>query len=356
MSLDISTDRYVCYKCGKSYPKRKGYYHASYSQMSKGIGFLPVCRNCVDEIYLEYLNRCNSARMAVRQLCRKLDLYWDDYIFELVAAKSTDRTVHNKYIQKLSSTPRCHGKSYDNSLLAEGALWDFGHKAVEEDEEAKAKIEAEAEAAILDATPVSDEIRMFWGTGYTNSMYRELETRREYWMSKFPDDYELDIGTEAIIRQICSLELDINRDRAAGKPIDKYVNSLNTLLGSANLKPAQKKSADMDAELTKVPMGVWLYRFENKRPLPEVDDDCKDVNHLRKYIFTWMGHLCKMLGLKNAYAKLYEDEIERLRVEKPEYDGDDDEAFLLEYMEENDEPDILEMINNPGGDDTDGQV
>ena len=65
----------------------------------------------------------------------------------------------------------------------------------------------------------------------------------------------------------------------------------------------------------------------------------KDVNGIRKYVFTWMGHLCKMLGLKNGYAKLYEDEIERLRVNRPEYDGDDDEAFMNRLFEEEDDSD-----------------
>ena len=98
------------------------------------------------------------------------------------------------------------------------------------------------------------------------------------------------------------------------------------------MKPGQKKQEDADAALTNTPLGVWLYRYENKRPLPEVDEELKDVNGIRKYVFTWMGHLCKMLGLKNAYSQLYEDEIARLRVDKPEYDGDDDKLLFNEAL------------------------
>ena len=102
-----------------------------------------------------------------------------------------------------------------------------------------------------------------------------------------------------------------------------------------NIKPAQRKDDELEAELSSTPLGVWIYRFENKRPLPEIDDQLKDVNRLKKYIFTWMGHLCKMLGVKNGYTKLYDEEIDRLRVEKPEYDGDDDEALMSHaYSEE----------------------
>ena len=45
-----------------------------------------------------------------------------------------------------------------------------------------------------------------------------------------------------------------------------------------------------------------------------------------------------MLGIKNGYTKLYEEEINRLRVEKPEYNDDDEETLLSEvYSEESEE-------------------
>ena len=145
-----------------------------------------------------------------------------------------------------------------------------------------------------------------------------------------PDDVDLDVGTEALLRQICSMELDINRDRAAGRSVEKSVATLNTLLGSLNLKPVQRKQDEADAGLSKTPLGVWLYRYENKRPLP--DDGSGDSKFL-KYVFTWLGHVCKMLGVKNGYEQLYEDEIAKYRVEMPEYDGDDDEAFMTHVFE-----------------------
>ena len=114
-----------------------------------------------------------------------------------------------------------------------------------------------------------------------------------------------------------------------------FENALNTLLGSANLKPAQKKSdADTENELANTPLGVWLWKYENKRPLPEIDEQLKDVNGIKKYVFTWMGHLCKMLNIKNTFTRLYEEEIERLRVEKPEYEDEDEETLLIDSYSE----------------------
>lgn len=35
-----------------------------------------------------------------------------------------------------------------------------------------------------------------------------------------------------------------------------------------------------------------------------------------------------MLGVKNSYSKMYEDEISKYRVERPEYDDEDDETVI----------------------------
>ena len=330
MALEMETDRVICSRCGKTYTKRKGNFKVSYAACHKGLGYIPICSDCIDSMYNTYLAQCNNAKDAVRQMCRKLDLYWNESAFEAIAKKSTMRTLMSQYIQRIN-TMSYAGKSYDDTLSNEGTLWSFTEQEHVEQPVVPVRQKAEEdEASDLDDIP--DEVITFWGSGYTAEMYLELEQRRSYWMSRLPEGTDIDIGTEALIRQICPLELDINRYRAAGRDVDKLVANLDKLIGSAGLKPGQKKQEDADVALTNTPLGVWLYRYENKRPLPEVDEELKDVNGIRKYVFTWMGHLCKMLGLKNAYSQLYEDEIARLRVDKPEYDGDDDELLFMEAL------------------------
>ena len=331
MSIEMSSDKAICSRCGTAYSRRKGYFPVSYAVLHKGLGHIPVCKTCIDNMYNSYLAQCNDARMAVRQMCRKLDLYWSNSVYEMVARKSTTRSMMTQYIAKINTITYA-GKSYDDTLSDEGTLWSFGDISITPNASKNNESPEAPEEPEVSIKDIPDEVKVFWGSGYTPPMYLELEQRRSYWMSRFPSDVELDIGTEALIRQICSLELDINRDRAAGRSVEKSVTALNTLLGSANLKPVQKKQDDSDASLANTPLGVWLYRYENKRPLPEIDEDLKDVSNIKKYIFTWMGHLCKMLGIKNTYSQMYEDEIARLRVEHPEYDGDDDETLMSNVL------------------------
>ena len=327
MSLEIHSTQAICGKCGREYGRRKGNFPVNYSVLNRGIGYTHICKSCIDGIYNDYLSQCQNAKDAVRQTCRKLDLYWSERAYELVERKSSTRSMMTQYIAKINTITYA-GKSYDDTLIEEGSLWRFD--TVDNDKSNDPSLNDTADIPSDKTEPeinIPEEVIAFWGPGYQPDMYLDLEQRHSYWMSRFPEGVEIDIGTEAIIRQICSLELDINRDRAAGRAVDKSINALNTLLGSASLKPAQKKD-DASTKLQNNPMGVWLYKYENLRPLPDVDDKSKS-NRIKKYIFTWMGHLCKMVGMKNGYTRMYEDEIERLRVEKPEYRDEDEESLLI---------------------------
>lgn len=331
MAFSVDSEATTCFCCGTRYGIRKGNFYTSYSALHKGMGYMPVCKECVEGLYNTYLARRNSPKEAARQVCRKLDLFWSDSLFNAVLNfKNPNRSIMSRYISKIN-TNAFTGKSYDDTLDKEGALWDFAASDAKSEQTGDSSAISEYQKALASFVVTKDVIA-FWGGGYTTQMYAELEQRRAYWMSRFPDDVELDIGTEAIIRLICSLELDINRGRSDGKSVDKNVNALNTLLGSANLKPAQKKS-DVSDDIANAPLGVKLYHREKLAPLPELEESEKDRKHIKKYIWTWMGHLCKMCGIKNGYTKLYDEEIERLRVKHPEYSDESDEDLIIYDLE-----------------------
>lgn len=330
-SLEVNATSTVCRKCGTAYGRLKGNFLVSYSSLYMGTGHLAYCKECVDKMYAAYLADCKDSKAAVRQMCRKLDLYWNEKVFESVDRKNATQSIMTGYISKINSVKQA-GKSYDDTLREENALWVFPplyNAPVQQVQDATASAEEDIE--------VPDEVIIFWGPGYTPSMYMELEKRRGYWMSRYPEGTELDIGTEALIRQICSLEIDINKARMEGKPIDKYVNSLNTVLGSANLRPTQKKE-EADTELEKMPLGVGIQKWENYRPLPATPKEKKDVNGVIKNITTWyLGHACRMAGIKNRYSKMYDDAMARYRVERPDLDDEDDETVLEIMLGEDDE-------------------
>lgn len=280
---------------------------------------MQCCMTCVDNLFIDYYEEAKDYKKAMRQLCRKLDLYWNEGLWEPIERSSAPQVMVKKYIKKINSINHT-GKCYDDTLREENALWNLFPYT---------------EQNSSDEDTVPDEIVAFWGPGYTSKMYMELEQRRHYWMTRFPEDAIIDIGTEALIRQICNLEIDINKDRAAGKPIEKSVNALNTLLGSAMLKPTQKKD---DGASNDIPFGVGIGWCERHKPIKEPSEEFKDVDGIVKYIMVWVyGHLAKMMGKKNLCSKLYEDEMENWRVERPEYHDVGDEQMIYELLADKDD-------------------
>lgn len=186
---------------------------------------------------------------------------------------------------------------------------------------------------------VTEEMIDFWGSGLTPSFYIELTKRYNYWSGG--DDSTMDLAERAIIKQVCMLEVTINRDSAQGKSIEKNVNALNSLLGSMNLKPVQKKDNSMDNAADNTPFGMWIRKIENTEPIPEAAPEFQDVDGIVRYIHIWFfGHLCKMVGIKNSYSRMYEEEMARLRVERPEYEEEDDDSFFEDLFNKvrNEEP------------------
>lgn len=328
--IEVTPSVAICRMCGTAYGKLNGYFYKCYNQIYKGNGYMPICKHCVDNLYEDFLRESKDPRLACHQICRKFNIYWSDDIYNGVITGSPARSVIAGYLTRVNVV-KYRNKSYEDFLKEIGMMWDIPCDTQRVDNTASPEIENESGGSEVvdepdDDIEVADEIRIEWGPGYTNKQYIELEERRKYWVADLKKrniDTD-DINVSSLLRQIVATEIDINYGRANGLDVDKKVNTLNTLVGNAILKPSQKKS-DADLSLENIPLGVWINKFENERPLPE--DENESV--LRKFVHTWMfGHLAKMVGLRNSYTQLYEDEMEKLRVEKPEYADEDDDAVI----------------------------
>ena len=317
-------DRYFCTRCPREYTKQKGNFPASQSPIYKeNGGYLPVCRHCVDEMYQHYKDVLEDEKAAIRRICLKFDIYWSEDIYKMLVKTSTTNSRVLSYISK-SNLYQFVGKTFDDTLDEEAAEESVitylppNHENCDQDDE----------------QIIPTEIVEFWGVGFSPSFYIELERRFKYW-SGDADRNTMDVSDCAIIRQICMLEVTIARDTAAGKSTDKSVNALNSLLGSANLKPVQKKKEEsLDAITESTPFGVWIRKIENTRPISDPDPELEDVDGIRKYVSVWfLGHLCKMLKIENSYSRAYEEEMSKLRVERPEYEGEDEEAIFEDIFD-----------------------
>lgn len=319
-SIELNASSSVCRRCGTSYGRLKGNFPVSYGFLYKGQGYMPYCRECIDKMYDAYYLVCKDPRVATRQMCRKLDLYWSESIYQFAELRAANRSMMTAYIARANSGSFA-GKSYDDTLNEENALWSsLSPVAVVSTARQEKSSEFETE--------IDPELVDFWGADYSPEFLLRLDKRYRKWTK---DQGDLEPGSVSLFKHICILEETIAMDSAAGRPVDKNLNTLNTLLGSLNLKPVQKKG-EVDAVTENTPFGVWIDRWEHKRPIPEPDPMFKDVDGIVRYITIWFyGHIAKTLGIPNVYCEMYEKEMEKMKVDRPEAfdeEVDDDESIF----------------------------
>lgn len=308
----------ICTRCGATYVNQRGNFPSSQSPLFvKNGGYLPVCNHCLEGLYEHYLAVLGSEEAAIRRLCLKFDIYWHKDIFAMIYRANTTTSRIKSYISK-TNLYKYVGKTYDDTMDEEGMVaakaaapalvTDYGEDVVEQ----------------ID-TPTAEAIA-FWGAGLPADMYFSLTTRYNTWTANLES---IDKVKEARYKQICILEENINVNIRNGKNSDASIKTLNELI-----KEVEKDKDDAANEaFDDLPFGVGIRMFENARPIPKPLPELNDVDHIVRYISIWfLGHLCKMLGIKNTYCKLYEEEMARRRVERPELEEEDDEGAFNEIF------------------------
>lgn len=327
-SIDQDVD-YKCMMCGRVYNKQRNNFPASHSHMYKYNGhYLPVCNGCVDSMLERYIDELKDDAQAVRRICMKFDIYWNEDLFRSVQGYTRSGTLVRAYISR-TNLYKFSEKTYDDTLAEEAKLV----KAAEIDNE-----EREVSVAVIENTnpnkqneeDVSQDDIDFWGHGFSKQEYDLLNKKYKRWIDELPADADVTAGMEALYRQICILEITINRNTANNKPTEQAINQLNNLIGSVNAKPIQKKQDEAaESPFDSQPFGVGIRMCENTAPIPKPLPQFEDVDGVVRYITIWFfGHLCKMLHIKNSYCKMYDDEMQRLRIERPDLDNEDDETLF----------------------------
>lgn len=330
---------YRCTRCGREHAKQKGLFPSSQSPLFKeNNGYLPICTICVDELFDKYKAKLPSEDFAMRRMCMMFDLYWSPSLFETVKKnEETGLSLIRTYISKMNLA-KYNGKTFDNTLdeerFAEAAELVSQPMTQQPVEEAPAKPTKKKQDAMPSEAPApSADTILFWGTGFTPEIYQDLNLRYQAWTRDLPKP--LDMGVEALYKQLCLQQVNVNLNMMSGKSIDGSQKVISDILAKLGISPDQQTDEDEASIIESTPMGLWIRRWEDKRPLPEEDEDMKDHNNVIRYIHTWFfGHIGKMLGIKSPYTKMYEDEINKFRVERPDLaDVDDDDIINDEFGE-----------------------
>ena len=282
-------------------------FYLSKSDVNKKTEKMTICKSCLEEYYQEYVKKHDSYKKALWYLCRKFDLPFSHsaYTGAESHSKKTKWTIVQSYFKMLNS----FGKNNN-----------YGTCFDESDQYEEIENDCSVNVIIDEDFEVTPEMVGFWGSNYSKSEYYYLEND----LSRLVSSYECDsYAQETLFKDIALQNLTIKKKRETGEDVNKDLEARGKLLGDANIKPAQESGANASDQLT---YSVLIKKWENEEPIPEPDEEWKDVDGIGKYIRVWfLGHICKMMGITNEYSKEYEDEMENLRVNIPSKEFNIDE-------------------------------
>jgi hypothetical protein len=304
---------FYCSCCGKKYTKQKGNFPYSNSPLFAGNGgYVTICKSCIDKYFYNLVDFFSgNEEKAADRMCQICDWFYADDIWGVCRKISSDRSRIGALPSKASLPQyKSRGITYLDTIKERASI---------NINDAEDLLDAKDDLADLKVRKKT--ISMF-GMGYSMEQYKFLQEQYDDWTARCEAKTK---AQEELFKNLCIAQLNIQIAQQTGGKVKDAMDTFQSLLGSANLKPVQNND---NALADSQSFGTLIKKFEEEKPIPEPDPEWKDVDGIAKYITVYfLGHLCKMIGIKNNYARMYEEEIAKYRVEKPQYQGDDEALF-----------------------------
>jgi hypothetical protein len=315
--------------CGKDivkrYPRKKidsilddDFYKTNGELYAFNGGHTTACRDCVDGLFDKYIKIFGNKMDAFYCICAKLDIYFNEARFHEAEKMSVEKEVrffsaYNKALNRGNINNGDNEKMFADTLLEQYGTY-------------------RPDTSFDEDVPLDKhEMVQRWGAGLDDGEYGFLEEEYSRWAAIYNCGEK---NLQTLVEEICQTKLTIRQKRAKNRndSVDKEMKTLQDLMGSGNLKPMQETGANAAEQST---FGNFIKHIENDRPIPEPEDEFKDVDGIWKYVRIWfLGHMAKIFKRQGKYMDEYEREIAKYTVETPEFDGEGDDAFALDGVDE----------------------
>jgi hypothetical protein len=302
----------VCFYCGKEYVDTN--YYNSNSEFYSNIGKIPYCKQCIEKFYQQYYEKytnegCLSPeKKAIQRLCMVFDIYYKEDVFNSAMNKikesNTNISPMGQYMKTIQLQQYNRNKETYENTITQAEQENFAMSSI---------------ADMSDNNQVDETTIEFFGRGFTDDDYKYLKREYDDWTARHECNTK---AQEEVFKRICFKQLEILKATRKNEDTKNLDATFQNLLDTAKLQPKQNSG---DATAENQTLGTLIDKWENERPLPEIDEELRDVDKIGLYIDTFFkGHTCKMLGEKNAYSNLYSSMMKKFTVDKPEYESDED--------------------------------
>ena len=310
----------VCFYCGKEYVDTN--FYNSNSEFYNNIGKIPHCKQCIEKFYQQYFDRYTNEgcltpeKKAVQRLCMVFDIYYRDDVFASSMNKIRESNMNispmGQYMKTIQLQQYNRNKeSYENTITE-----------AEQENFAMSSISDLSSEITVDSKTID-----FFGRGFTDEDYKFLKREYDDWTARHECNTK---AQEEVFKRICFKQLEILKATRKNEDTKNLDATFQNLLDTAKLQPKQNSG---DATAENQTLGTLIDKWENERPLPEIDEELKDVDKIGAYVDVFFkGHLSKMMGLKNGLSNLYTKFIKKFTVQKPEYSDEENSEVLFDAI------------------------
>ena len=277
--------KYTCFYCGKEYVETN--FYKSYSNFYNNIGKVPYCKQCIEKFYQQYFEQYTNEgcltpeKKAIQRLCMIFDFYYSDNVYNSAMNDRENRGLNISPMgayMKMAQLQQHQDKSYENTIT-------------------EAEQENFAMASISDLSgeiTVDQKTIDFFGSGFNDEDYKYLKREYDDWTARHECNTK---AQEEVIKDICFNRLQNLKALRKGEDTKDITASFQKMLDAGKLQPKQNAGDAMSDAQT---FGTLVDKWENTRPIPEVDEDLRDVDKIALYTDVFFkGHLAKMMGMKN---------------------------------------------------------
>lgn len=295
-----------CHKCGDFLAA-----DTFYADDRFATGKFPICKKCIMKMVEQRKdNRSepNETKESVQRVLQLMDLPYIDSFYEdcikgaYDEAKEKNRTSpFATYNTAVRSLPQYKGMKWKDS--------EFDEDHIDDTDE------------INENSRILKQAKKRFGKNYNSADLVFLENEYQDWIKRYACDTK---AQEVLFKRICCKELEIDKAQKANRDTKEMDKTLQDLMGSLQVKPNQSNSnALTEAKTFGQLIQRWEDEYDGGKPIPEPDDDFKDVDKIGLYLDVFFkGHLSKMMDLKNGFSRLYDRFMKKYTVTKPQYNED----------------------------------
>lgn len=179
------TLEYYCDKCNRVFTRADNFYKA-HSDMYSNNGCMPICKDCLTDLFNKYYIGYQDARKAIKRICMSYDLYYSESIANTVCQNTKAAPQIGDYIKKLNIN-QYKQKTFADTL-EEG--FDFNVIFTEHEDTTTKNI--------------SRAMQDRWGNGFSNIEYQTLENHYKYLKKANPN---CDENQEIFIIDLCYIKM-----------------------------------------------------------------------------------------------------------------------------------------------------